>query len=144
MKIQTNNVIIIKSLLIIILPIILYYQDLAFLINEAINSEVFTHVLAIPFMITYILHRLRKVIYASTTWNSDLSITLGTIPIKDIIGIILCAIAYAVKWYGSYTFLPVEYHILSLPLFISGLTIIIFNFQIIHFPTKYAYSTRNF
>ena len=56
-------------------------------------------------------------------------VIVSGIPIKDIIGIILCAIAYAVKWYGSYTFLPVEYHILSLPLFISGLTIIIFNFQ---------------
>lgn len=129
MKIQTNNTIIIKSLLIIILPVILYYQDLTFLLNEAINSEVFTHVLAIPFMLIYILYRLRKVISASTTWNSGFSITLGTIPIKDIIGIILCTIAYAVKWYGSYTFLPVEYHIISLPLFISGLTIIIFNFE---------------
>lgn len=32
-------------------------------------------------------------------------------------------------WHGSYTFTPLEYHILTLPIFAAGLTLILFNPQ---------------
>ncbi|MHA2053053.1 MAG: exosortase/archaeosortase family protein, partial [Candidatus Hodarchaeales archaeon] len=127
MKIQTNNTIV-KGILILALSAILYFQDFLFLFNEALNSEVFSHILAIPFMIIYILYRLRKIIYASTEWKPNSLHHIGPLLIKDIIGVILCTLAYSIKWYGSYTFLPVEYHIASLPIFISGLILIMFNF----------------
>jgi exosortase len=34
-----------------------------------------------------------------------------------------------IKWYGSYSFQPLEYHIASLPIFVAGLILIIFNSQ---------------
>ena len=127
MKIQTNNTIV-KGALILALTTILYFQDFLFLFNEAVNSEVFSHILAIPFMFFYLLYRLKKIIYASTEWKSSSLHYLGPFLIKDIIGVILCTLAYSIKWYGSYTFLPVEFHIASLPIFISGIILIMFNF----------------
>jgi exosortase/archaeosortase family protein len=44
-------------------------------------------------------------------------------------GMLLCASAVIFYWYGSYTFTPLEYHILALPFFAAGLTLILFNPQ---------------
>lgn len=42
-------------------------------------------------------------------------------------GILLCATAVILYWHGSYTFTPLEFHIITLPIFIAGLTLILFN-----------------
>jgi hypothetical protein len=48
---------------------------------------------------------------------------------SEIMGAILCIVAFLLYWYGSYTFYPLEYHMLSLPIFIAGITLILFNFK---------------
>ena len=45
------------------------------------------------------------------------------------IGILLFAIAVLVYWFGSYTFTPLEYHMLTLPILTSGIILILFNGQ---------------
>lgn len=46
-----------------------------------------------------------------------------------IVGILLCATAVLAYWFGSYTFTPIEYHMLTLPILISGLILILFGSQ---------------
>ncbi len=46
-----------------------------------------------------------------------------------IVGILLCAIAVLAYWFGSYTFTPLEYHMLTLPILASGLILILFGSQ---------------
>ena len=46
-----------------------------------------------------------------------------------IVGVLLCATAILVYWFGSYTFTPIEYHMLTLPVLTAGLVLILFNGQ---------------
>lgn len=71
-----------------------------------------------------------------------------------LVGILLCSTAVMLYWYGSYTFTPLEYHILTLPIFVAGLVLMIFNPQtlrelifpiiflafLIHPPSEILYS----
>ncbi|MGQ9680876.1 MAG: exosortase/archaeosortase family protein [Candidatus Bathyarchaeia archaeon] len=104
-----------------------YWQDFTVLLNEALNSELATHILAIPFLVAYICFRSRHCFKAFA--SDTLANPYTKKAVKDIIGILLCAFAYFLKWIGSYSFLPLEYHIASLPIFASGLILLIFNFN---------------
>jgi len=44
-------------------------------------------------------------------------------------GVLLCTTAILTYWYGSYTFTPIEIHILTLPLLIAGLVLLFFSHQ---------------
>jgi exosortase len=44
-------------------------------------------------------------------------------------GILLCIIAILLYWYGSSTFSALEYHVISIPIFVSGLILILYNSQ---------------
>jgi exosortase len=48
---------------------------------------------------------------------------------SPISGTLLCLTAILVYWTGSYTFTPLEYHLLTLPILTAGLTLILFNPQ---------------
>ena len=129
MEIQFSRVLVIKSLAAVLIPTTLYWQDLSIVINEALNSDLATHILAIPFILTYILYRIRRTFIASASTNfSNLSHSRPVF-FKEITGTLLCILAYLIKWYGSYTFQPLYYHIATLPIFIAGIILIIFNTQ---------------
>jgi exosortase len=49
--------------------------------------------------------------------------------LETLSGILLCTIAILLYWYGSSTFLALEYHAITLPILIAGLTLILFNTQ---------------
>jgi exosortase/archaeosortase family protein len=49
--------------------------------------------------------------------------------IDELIGVSLCLVAFLLYWYGTYTFYPLEYHLLSLPIFVMGITLILFNLK---------------
>lgn len=110
-------------------PMILYWQDLTIILNEALHNEILTHILIIPLLLTYILYRIRTTLFAVAS-NQYITPTSNKLHIiKNITGILICLLAYLLKWFGSYTFLSLEYHIISLPIFVAGIIIIIFNFQ---------------
>ena len=44
-------------------------------------------------------------------------------------GILLCINSLLLYWYGSSTFSALEYHAITIPIFVSGLTLILFNSQ---------------
>lgn len=108
--------------------IIFYWQDLVNVFNEAINSESSSHIIAIPILFTYIIYRLRNRINVSTSIKSE-GKYLKIISFNQLIGIILVFIAYVIRWYSSLTFFSLELRIISLPLFISGLFLLVFNYQ---------------
>jgi exosortase len=131
----------VAAVLIIILAI--YHQDLTLIANEALQSEIMSYLLAIPILFTYLLYRKRKMIRAALSFDAiqtnptpaaNSPETTGAVLYKklppnlnQIIGALICLTAFLLYWHGSYTFYPVEYHMISLPIFISGIILVIFN-----------------
>ncbi|MHA2345697.1 MAG: exosortase/archaeosortase family protein [Candidatus Hodarchaeales archaeon] len=127
MGIQDKYSPIFKLLLLLTSTIALYWKNIYIVFNEAIFSDFASHILAIPFMLIYIIYRLRHILLANISNNNNTIEFLGVLPIKDILGLVLCSFGFFLKIYGSYTFFPLEFHIISLPIFLSGLVILIYN-----------------
>jgi len=103
----------------------IYWQDLVAVLNEAIRSELASYVLAIPFLFVYIIYRKRKVLRAVSSLDNESRKEL--ISLNEAIGFLLFLLAFFLYWHGSSTFYPLEYHIISLTIFIAGCTVVIFN-----------------
>ena len=118
---------IVKISVIVFAIISLYFQDLTTIFSDALESETTSYILAVPLIFVYLIYRKRDMIKA-TVGSKEQELK----PIKHfsaIIGGLLSTIAILFYWYGSYTFTPLEYHILFLPIFAAGLTLIFFNMQ---------------
>ncbi|MDH5689830.1 MAG: exosortase/archaeosortase family protein, partial [Candidatus Bathyarchaeota archaeon] len=117
----------------------LYHQDLVLIANEALQSEIMSYMLAIPILFTYLIYRKRKLLRAAITFEPSKPNKKPTYT-NQIIGSLLCFTAFLLYWHGSYTFYPLEYHMLSLPIFTSGLILIIFNtktLRVLAFPITF-------
>ena len=101
--------------------LVVYGQDLMILVNEAAQSEALTHVVLVPFLICFLIYRKRKLVKASLAMEAIRS-RKEVVSLSEITGIALCISAFLLYWYGSYTFYPLEYHIISLVIFIIGTT----------------------
>jgi exosortase len=129
----------IKVATILFATLAIYHQDLTILGNEAIRSELMNYTLAIPSLLAYILYRKRKMIRAAVpfeTINPNRKPTYA----REIVGVLLCLTAFFLYSHGSYTFHPLEYHMISLPLFTAGLILIIFNtktLKVLAFPIAF-------
>jgi exosortase len=133
----------VAAILVIILAI--YYQDLMLIANEALNSEIMSYILAIPILFTYLLYRKRKLVRAAISFDTletnrkpatESNQTTGAVLYKkpatyinQIMGTLICLTAFILYWHGSYTFYPLEYHLISLPIFIAGIILVMFNAQ---------------
>jgi exosortase len=106
----------------------IFHQDLTIIANDALQSEVTSYVLAIPFLFIYLIYRkrkmLRQVIPLENKEQPNKARQLATI-----MGIILSITAILLYWHGSYTFTPLEYHMFALPIFTAGLILLLFNPQ---------------
>ena len=110
----------------LLLVIVVYGNDFWILTNEAFQSDALSHILLIPFLVGFLFYLKKDVVKAALTLdkrNKQASIKY----FNEIVGIILCLVAFLVYWYGSQTFYPLEYHILSLPIFVSGVIIFLLN-----------------
>jgi len=126
----------IKTAAIILAVLALYNQDLAAVINDAVRSETTSHTLAIPFLFTYLIYRKRKMLGAAVSIERP-TLERKTIHTKEVASILLCLTSFLLYWRGSYTFKPLEIHILSLPIFMAGLVLAIFNsetLKVLAFP----------
>jgi len=121
---------ILSAALIMLLVLIVYGRDLEILVNEALQSEALSHVLLIPFFAGFLFYLKRNMVKASLALGKNQRKN-RTQYIDEVIGIALCLIAFLVYWYGSYTFYPLEYHLLSLPIFVMGITLILFNLKVL-------------
>jgi len=129
-NIKTYYQLILSATLITLLVLIVYGSDLEILVNEAFQSEALSHVLLIPFLAGFLFYLKRNMVKASLALEKHQKKT-RTRYIDEAIGIILCLIAFLIYWYGSYTFYPLEYHLLSLPIFVMGITLILFNLKVL-------------
>ena len=111
----------------LILPIIIIYRhDLEILASEALQNEALGHILLIPFLAGILFYLKRDVVKASYAIPRQPKRGL-TRYADEIIGVSLCLVAFLIYWYGSYTFNPLEYHLLSLPIFLFGITLFLYN-----------------
>lgn len=103
---------------------IVYGNDLTILANEAIQNEAFSHVLIFPFLAGFLFYLKRDIIKASLLLKNHHRRSAIDY-IDDILGAIFVFAALLIYWYGSFTFYPLEYHIASLPVFITGIVLIV-------------------
>jgi exosortase len=108
---------------------LVYGNDLQILANEALQSEPLNHVLIIPFLGAFLIYIKRNTVRAHLSLNDYRTKTRARY-LDTVIGVAICLAAYLLYWYGSNTFYPLEYHILSLPFFLIGLTLIMFNLKV--------------
>lgn len=133
---------ILKASFITIMVIALYAQDLALVFRSALSNEAEFHILAIPPLFVYLLYRKRKMTRASMQEQQEPPKPFFIKHFATIIGALLCAIAMLLYWYGSYTFTPLEFHIITLPIMSTGLTLIFFNWQTVRqlaFPIAFLF-----
>ena len=129
----------VKVAIITLVLIAIYYPDLTIVGNEAIRSELTSYILAIPFLLTYLLYRKRKMLRAVITLETHNS-TRKAIFFHEAVGAMLCLAAFLLYWHGFYTFHPLEYHMFSLPIFAAGLILLIFNtktLKVLAFPIAF-------
>lgn len=125
---KQNPVLFLSAIVIPITVLIVYWRDLSILVNEALYNEAVTHVLLVPVLVSYIVYQKRNVIKA-TFELKVLQVRSKNYYITEVVGAAFCLSAFLMYWYGSYTFSPLEYHLLSIPLFLFGLTLILLNFK---------------
>ncbi len=119
----------------------IFSQDLTIIISDAIQSEITNYMLAIPVMFAYLIYRKRKMLRAVIPIERQ-NQPKETKHLPTIAGILLCTAAITFYWYGSYTFTPLEHHMATLPIFVAGLTLILFNPQTLRqlaFPIAFLF-----
>ncbi|MEM3623329.1 MAG: exosortase/archaeosortase family protein [Candidatus Bathyarchaeia archaeon] len=135
-KFRTYAFHVLSASLIILLIFIVYWRDLEILANEALNAEALSHILLMPFFIGYLFYRRKDLVSASLALEK-LQKRSKAKYVDEFVGLSLCLVAFLLYWYGSYTFYPLEYHLLSLPIFVAGVVLILFNLKtlkVLFFP----------
>lgn len=122
---------ILATIITILIILVVYERDLRLLANEALNNQVLSHILLAPFFACILLYLKKDIVKASIAIEKYQE-TSKTKYIDELLGITLCLIAFLIYWYGSRTFYPLQYHILSLPLFIMGIALILFNLKTLY------------
>jgi exosortase len=105
---------------------VVYGNDFAILANEALQNEALSHILLIPFFIGFLFYLKKDAVKAALALDKHSKRTTVKY-VNEILGVTLCLVAFLVYWYGSQTFYPLEYHMLSLPIFIAGVTLVLLN-----------------
>ena len=118
----------IKAMALLLATIAFFFKDITIIANEALRSEMASYIIAIPFLLIYLIYRKRKMLRAVVPLESA-DRPKETKHLATISGILVSTIAILLYWYGSYTFTPLEYHMIALPVFVAGLTLIFFNPQ---------------
>jgi len=110
----------------LLLVIIIYGNDFWILANEAFRNEALSHILLLPFFAGFLFYLKKDAVKAALALDKYSKRTNAKY-VNEILGVALCLVAFLVYWYGSQTFYPLEYHILSLPIFVAGVTLVLLN-----------------
>jgi len=125
---QANLWLTIKVATVTFATLALFNKDLTIIFSDAIQSEATSHILIVPLILAYLLFRKRKTLLAVMPLdNTDQPKPLRHL--SPIAGALLIITSIFLYWYGSYTFTPLEYHVLALPIFVAGSTLLLFNLQ---------------
>jgi len=127
-KVRKSGFTIVSIFLIILTVLILYWQDLSILANEALQNEATNHIILVPFLAAFLIYR-RKELSKALLSAEKLKRKSSLVSFGEITGIAVCLSAFLLYWYGSYTFYPIEFHVASLVLFLIGITLTLFNLK---------------
>jgi exosortase len=128
-----------EVLTLVLATVAFYSQDLIIIFNDALNNEATSYLLAIPILLAYLVYRKRKMLRASILETQSQP---GKKRLEILCGSLLCTTAVLLYWYGSSTFTRLEIHMLTLPIFVTGLILILFNPQTLRqaaFPTAFLF-----
>jgi len=97
--------------------VVVYWRDLAILLDDAVGNEMANYILALPFLSAFMIYKKRSILKADLFFeNEKKRETL----LRDIVGISLSLSALFLYIYGSFSFNILEYHLISLILFVTG------------------------
>lgn len=130
-SIRTNYVKLFIAATILVAILIVYRQDLSILANEAIQNEASNYVILIPFLVSYLVYSKREAVRGALESEKISKTSRLFLFLEEAVGLALVLAAFLFYWYGSYTFYPLEYHLLSLPLFIAGTVLLLFNLKLV-------------
>ena len=127
--IQGYTSMLVKAIIIAIAVALIYMQDLSIVFSNALvfsSANITNYILVIPFLIAYIVYRKRRMLAAHA-----LEHRVKAFRLDDAIGLTLVFIALMLYIYGSLTLYAMEYHIYSIPVFVAGLTALLFNLRVL-------------
>jgi exosortase len=139
-KTVSNVATVLKVSTVVAVTLAFYLQDMTVLFANALQDEASIYILAIPVLFAYLLYRKRRMLRASVGFQRGP--TRISRRLTEISGLLLCATAVVLYWFGSYTFTPLEYHVLTLPVFVAGLVLVLFNVQTLRqlaFPVVFLF-----
>jgi exosortase len=122
---QPNIALALKAATVVITTMAFFFRDLTMIFSDALRNETTSYVLIIPLIFAYLVYRKRNMIRATVPQESPK--LFKKIHLNEALGGLLLLISMGLYWHGSYTFMPLEYHMLALPLFIAACTLILFN-----------------
>jgi exosortase len=140
-KISANKGLLILILIFSLTVGVIYGNDLAILANEAVQNEAGNYILLLPFFAVFLFY-LKKDVVKATVKVEKQKKSSNIKYMSELSGIVLCLIAFMIYWYGSYTFYPLEYHLLSLPVFIMGSILFLSNprtLRVLLFPSFFLF-----
>jgi len=105
--------------------VLIYWQDLEVVATDALNSEVMNYILVIPFFIVYAIYRKRRMLQAVIPAKGTKHIRNA----ETVAGVSLLLTAFIIYWYGSYRFYAVEYHLFTMPIFLAGAVLLVYNWR---------------
>jgi exosortase/archaeosortase family protein len=107
--------------------LIIYGNDFAVLANEAVQNEVYSYILLLPFFAAFLCYIKKDAVKAALAIEKDCKKTSANY-LNALEGVILCLMAFLVYWYGTWNSIyTIEYHIISLTIFLMGVTLIFLN-----------------
>lgn len=106
----------IKFLVWLLIPLVAYFQDLGQVFNLAWSDAEAQYVLIVPFAVLYFFYRRKSAFLVNRKFNLQ----------HDFLGIALCILALYIYITGSYSFYALQLHLISFPIFIAGLTLLLF------------------
>jgi exosortase len=117
-----------KLSLLVIFPIAAYFQDIVRVFTLALSNEEAQYILLVPFVVAFFFYRSRRAFLVSRENTKA----------HDLTGISLCLLALLIYVLGSYSFYSLQLHLISLPIFFAGLTLLFFGSKVLRlliFPT---------
>ena len=132
LPLTSNSTLILKAITVFAAILAVYHQDLQLVFFDALQNEATNQALLVLPIFGFLIYRKRKMLRAVTSLKETEQLT--SIPQRmgrssTLIGILLSIASILFYWYGSYTFMPLEYHILTMPIFIAGLVLVLFNLE---------------
>lgn len=125
---STRITLALKSTAIMAATIILFHQDFALLFSDALQDKTTSYVLAVPFILFFLIYRKRKMLRTVMPLSEEQQFQ-NVRSLSLLTGILMASISILLYWYDTYTSTGLEYHMLALPMFTAGLCLILFNSQ---------------